>query len=531
MDIETDVLICGAGPTGLVAALCLVRQGVQCVIIDQKIEVDHTSKALLITPRTIEILDTLGLVDELIAWGSRLKGIRLIDYHNTQSSFDFSHCDTSFPFMLSVSQHVVENVLGLELKKNGLKILRSHEFASFSQDDEHVYSIIKYQNEQITIKSKYLLGCDGNQGDFSSHLKIPSTSQLLEQHILMAEVPLPKSIDGNYLYGFFSPQGSLACVPSESTARLIVEQTSDAKLINIAQPELKHFQYAVIKRVRNPFKLEGIKWSSRIKIDYGYVKQLSFKRVFLLGDSAYKHANVVGQGMNTGMQDAYHLAWQLEWVLNKNAATGFLRRYQKERQPITQQVIKRTADLTKMLSLHGKIAYQVQKSLLDMLWTFPSLKQRLMTGVAQFKAYHICKAISLSGFRKPYQIGQYVPTRIQVGENRRFNVKPYVKSNKITCLVNISDLRLQYWQTFLDGLKSYSDFIQVVAIVAHYDQKIEVPPFVTVLTLKNRPILLQALQLGANEYILIRPDYCAIGYGNINKPHRLFTWLEKIITY
>jgi 2-polyprenyl-6-methoxyphenol hydroxylase-like FAD-dependent oxidoreductase len=351
---QTDVLIVGAGPTGLTLACELLRRGISCRIIDKAPTPATTSRALGIQPRTLELFDTMGLIDPVLSTGGPVfdanfyEGDRLL---LALSTAGMQKLDTPYPQIWITPQVNVEQVLTTRLHQLGGVVERSCELVDFCDADSQVIATIKHDGDGSKteeIQAGWLVGCDGAHSQVRKALGVKFEGSTYEEKFLLADVELDWQRERDRSHTWFPTEGMFSIIPLPNSQLWRVFAVVDGETVPPVSLEL--FQQLFRERTGDTqTTLSNPTWLSSFTINRRMVDRYQIGRVFLAGDAAHIHSPFGGQGMNTGIQDAYNLAWKLALVIMGQSPEHLLNTYQEERLPIAQGVLAQTDTNTKVL--------------------------------------------------------------------------------------------------------------------------------------------------------------------------------------
>jgi 2-polyprenyl-6-methoxyphenol hydroxylase-like FAD-dependent oxidoreductase len=381
---ETDVLIVGAGPTGLALAAALRQREVEVVVIDQAAEMARTSRAAVIHARTLEVLDAVGVTQELVSRGSIVPRFSVRDGDRALITIDFDHLPTDHPYTLMLSQDQTEAVLRARLEELGVEVHQSCEFASLQQDADGVKATL---GDGRAIKAQYLVGCDGMHSVVREHAGIGFTGAAYGDSFVLADVVLDWDLDAAEVMLYFAPAGLVVIAPLPGGRHRIVATVDDAP----EAPDRAFIQALLDERgpKRGPAQVGEVTWSSRFRVHHRLADRYRDGRVFLAGDAAHVHSPAGGQGMNTGIQDAIALAERLSGVLRGGEAEATLDRYESERRPVAAQVVHLTDRLTALATVNGRTRRLLRNTLLRLLDHVPAVGRTLamnLSGLVNRKA-------------------------------------------------------------------------------------------------------------------------------------------------
>jgi 2-polyprenyl-6-methoxyphenol hydroxylase-like FAD-dependent oxidoreductase len=362
----TPVLVVGGGPTGLTVANELARHGAAVRIIDRDPDPHVTSRALVVMPRSLEIFDDLGVIDPAIAAGNEVKGLT-ITFKGRKVEMDIvglltgQHNHTGYPSLRTLSQHDTERILTESLARHGVQIERGKALTDLSQDDDAVTVSLRGGDGSIeTVRCRWVIGCDGAHSAVRKAIGIPFTGSTYREEFIMADAELAWDLPHGALYAFPSPEGIFAAfsMPGENRYRIFGNVTPGPEGPSAEYSEPTHEEFEAMIAERVPFPAEVVKehWVTRYRVHSRSVPRYRDARVFLVGDAAHVHSPAGAQGMNTGIQDAYNLAWKLALVERGIADVSLLDSYDAERHPVGVQLLKTTDRLFSVIAGHNALS-------------------------------------------------------------------------------------------------------------------------------------------------------------------------------
>ena len=369
---STDVLVAGAGPTGLMLALELARRGVNLRIVDKLAARSPYSRALVVQARSLELLQNLGLADEFLAVGFRniavtayVKGREMVRF----DLGDIGAASTPYPFVLFISQAETERILEQALNRHGITVERSTTVAGFTQDDNGVSIDLKRADGAgETLRCRYLAGCDGAHSVVRHGLGLEFKGGAYAQDFVLADVHIDWDLPHDRMQAFLASPGVMVVFPfPDGTQRIVATLPPGC---NDTEKELNLADMQTIARQLSARELTLSKpvWISRFRLHHRGVERYGLGRVFIGGDAAHIHSPAGGQGMNTGIQDAANLAWKLDLALKSaTPATNLLDSYGAERVPIGRVLLKRTDRLFEFAATRNRLIVALRNFLLPRL--------------------------------------------------------------------------------------------------------------------------------------------------------------------
>ena len=346
--MQTDVLIVGAGPTGLALACQLIRHGVDFVVIDKKETTTPYSKAIGVQARTLEIYEQIGLAKPLIDAGNIVERVRMFAGGKVRGEADFKEIGegmSPYPFVLIVEQGAHEKLLYEHIRSNGCDIGWRTEMVSFSQDEAGVNATIRRPDRsEDTVEAKYLVACDGAKSIVRHGLGLECSGSTFDRMFYVADVDLDWEYSHDALQVFLMRNSLLAFFPMKGDRQYRIVGTFPEEF---AKDEGDVLYDEIEERIKADAELPAlditaVNWFSTYRVHTRHVDKFAVGRIFLAGDSAHIHSPAGAQGMNTGIQDGYNLAWKLAWVLKGNASGELLNTYNEERLPNAENLTKTT---------------------------------------------------------------------------------------------------------------------------------------------------------------------------------------------
>lgn len=346
---EISVLIVGAGPTGLTLACDLARRNVDFRIVDKASAYFAGSRGKGLQPRSLEVLDDLGVVDRILSNGRFHLPFRAYDGATILGDRDmyegyYPTPNVPYASSLIIPQWRVEETLRQLLAASGKDVELATELASIDQDETGVTATIKTKEGREQVRCKYLVAADGGRSFVRKFLNIGFEGESWEQARMLVGDVRVDALDRDHWHTWPNhPNGWVALCPLPSTQSFQFQ----AGITADEEPTLEAFQRIIDERTgRSDLKLYDPAWLSLYRVNVRMVDRYRAGRVFLAGDAAHVHTPAGGQGMNTGIQDSYNLGWKLGLVLD-GAKPSLLDSYEEERLPVAASVLGITTRLSR----------------------------------------------------------------------------------------------------------------------------------------------------------------------------------------
>jgi 2-polyprenyl-6-methoxyphenol hydroxylase-like FAD-dependent oxidoreductase len=346
-DVKTEVLIVGAGPTGLALAIQLIRYGIDFVIVDKREGTTPYSKAIGVQARTLEIYQQIDLADRLVDQGLIAKGVRLLEGGEARAEVPLSTLGegkSPYPFLLIVEQGKHEHLLYEFIRAHGHDVRWQTTLTDFSHDDAGVAgTIINSNGEKQLVQAQYLVACDGSKSSVRTHLGLSFQGSTLERLFYVADVQLKWDFPHDMMTACLARDRSTAFfpMPGEDRYRIVGVFPEDSDKIEGEIP-YDEIEKQILEDTQLQLDIYQVNWFSTYKVHSRRVNQFRVGRCFVAGDAAHIHSPAGAQGMNTGIQDGYNLAWKLALVLRGEAGPRILDTYNEERVENAERLLETT---------------------------------------------------------------------------------------------------------------------------------------------------------------------------------------------
>lgn len=476
-----DVLIIGAGPTGLVLALWLSKLGIQVRILDKTAVPGTTSRALAVQARTLELYRQLDLADAIVQGGYTVPAANLWVKGEPVARLPFETIGkglTPYSFLEIYPQDQHEQLLIERLERFGVSVERETELKSFEEADGYVTAhLVNAQGQEETCETSYLAGCDGARSTVRKTLDVDFPGGTYQQVFYVADVDAAGPPINGELHADLDEADFLAVFPlaGSGRARLIgtvrderAEHAETLKFEDVSSRAMEHLKVQVLK----------VNWFSTYRVHHRVAEHFRSGRAFLLGDAAHVHSPAGGQGMNTGIGDAINLAWKLAAVLKGKASDTLLDSYETERIEFARRLVATTDRVFSFVTADGPIANLVRTRLAPVLLA----KATSLAAVREFM-FRTISQITLNYRAMPLSVGS-------AGDVHGGDRLPWAHDGDFD---NFETLSSMAWQVHVYGLASDP----LVAWCAEHGIALHTFPW------GPAP---EAAGLARNAFYLLRPD-------------------------
>jgi 2-polyprenyl-6-methoxyphenol hydroxylase-like FAD-dependent oxidoreductase len=388
--MNQSVLVVGAGPVGMTMALASKRQGLDVRIVDKASARTDKSKALVIWPRTLELLDIQGCAEPFIDAGLKVRAARILadDKELVHVPLDAAHSVYRYALMLPQSE--TERLLQEQVERLGVVVERRTELITFADEGEAVSALLRRADgTEEAVHADWLVACDGAHSTVRHGLALATfDGDTLPSNWVLADLLIDGAALTEEITICFSKHGLLAFFPIGNGRFRVIADTGAATPENLPEPTLAEVKSLVDARGPAGLQLHDPIWLSRFRINERKVRDYRFGRLFLAGDAAHVHSPAGGQGMNTGMQDAMNLAWKLALVCKGQAVDALLASYSPERSGIGEQVMRNAGALTKVGLVSNPLLQQLRALAANLVDHLPALKQRFVAQMTELDLHY-----------------------------------------------------------------------------------------------------------------------------------------------
>jgi 2-polyprenyl-6-methoxyphenol hydroxylase-like FAD-dependent oxidoreductase len=378
--MNANVLIAGAGPVGLAMAADLARYGVSVRLIEKAPTRTDKSKALVLWSRTLELMDRMDCTPPFLTTGRKVTAVNITAGKEPIAKIKVDGVTTPHPYALMIPQSDTEQLLGDFVTSLGVKIERNIELTDFVASADGVSSTLRHlDGTEEMFESGWLIGCDGAHSTVRHRLGMEFAGETMTSSWIIADVHLSNVPDSEEILIAWHTDGILAVFPINPPRYRVV---ADAGLTQAgaapASPTMEDVQ--TILDVRGPGGITASNpfWLTGFTINERKVSNYRSGRVFVMGDAAHIHSPAGGQGMNTGMQDAFNLAWKLALVIRGIAdEETLLQSYSSERSPVADDVLKGAGRITEVALMRGDFRQSLRNHIASFVLGLSPMKKKI----------------------------------------------------------------------------------------------------------------------------------------------------------
>ena len=353
--MTSPILIIGAGPTGMTAALELSRFNIPVRLIEKAREPETTSRAVGVQARTLELMHQRGLAAEMVRLGNPARGATVFGGGERVFRLAFGHVDSRYDYLLFLSQAETERILREAIGRQGVTIERGVELVGLSQDvlshdPAPVKVVLHHPDGRLEqAQAPWLISAEGAHSMVRTTLDMQFEGRTHPEAYALGDLLIDGDLPDTDFYVFSSPHGFMGLFPMGGGRFRLIASNPFSTPSKDTEPSLDELQRIYDQRSHIPARFHDMTWSSWFRINSRMVSQLKVGRLLLGGDSAHIHSPAGAQGMNTGIQDMIDLSWKLALVQQGLAPASLLDTYEQDRLPVMRAVLSRTEKLTGMI--------------------------------------------------------------------------------------------------------------------------------------------------------------------------------------
>jgi 2-polyprenyl-6-methoxyphenol hydroxylase-like FAD-dependent oxidoreductase len=492
--LKTNVLIIGAGPTGLMAACQLRRQGVDCIIIDKKAGPTRESRALVVHARTLELYQQMGIAGAAIQQGEIVRKAQFLVRNKKIQEVPLGLLGEGLcahPYLLILEQSLNEQLLYDHLKELEGEVLWEHELLSLMQHEEGVIAKVRYGKDVLKIEADYVIAADGGKSHMRHLLDIPFEGSTYENIFFVADTKLDWYWGRGAVSLYTARRTFMALFPMKGEHRFRVVGILPPSYQNEHPSSFDELVPYIKEEIEADLKFSDTTWFSVYRLHHRCIRHFRAQRVFFAGDAAHIHSPAGGQGMNTGLQDSHNLAWKLAWVVKGLAADALLDTYEQERLPLAKQLVSSTDRAFGMMTSgrwhHRLLRLYIFPHLVKLLFRFQKLRLRGFRTISQIGIRYISSDLTLN------RISQAL--RVKSGE--RF---PFLHTASGDCVYNL--LTEPVFHALVFSPKQNEALVEDLNGLLPSFRKI-----LTIIDLSAEKKLMESLNITKDTVFLIRPDH------------------------
>lgn len=396
-ELDTDVLIVGAGPVGLFLANECARRGLRWRIVEARPTQSTHSKALAIFPRTLEIFDMAGVVAPFLEAANRVTSVAVSTHGRTLAHMRFAPEESPYPFIAMVPQDETERLLVEQLRHKGGEVEYETSFVAAVQRDDYVSATLERKGARFELKAAFVVGCDGAHSAVRHLLHLPFEGAQYDSLFMLADMETNDALPADELQLCPSEHGPAAIFPMSATRRRLVATVEEAEG---DAPSIELVRWILRQRAPDGIEARALHWSSFFRVHHRQTERMRVGRMFIAGDAAHIHSPYGGQGMNTGLHDVWNLVWKLDLVLRGHGNERLLESYGAERRPVIKHVIETTDILTKVMGTPNRFAQVLRNAVLPMVSRLAPFQHAFVQRLSELGiAYHGSPIVEGAGER------------------------------------------------------------------------------------------------------------------------------------
>ena len=502
---DCQVLVVGAGPTGLVLACELLARGIRARIIDKGDGMVLQTRALGIHARTLEVFDMMDLAERFVEHGQVVRRFHMYADGKTLVRLELARNGSAFGFMLDVPQDMTETILRQRVGELGGSVEQRTELSGLRQDLGGVTATVTEPGGTVrTVTADYAAGADGAHSRVRSELGLDFRGHPYTQDWLLADVHLGWDRPDDEMHAFFRRDGRpLICMPMrEQLWRVILPYAGDR---DRRAPTLEEIQRLVGERAPEPVPVSDPAWLATFQCQRRSTHVYRRGRVMLAGDAVHIHSPAGGQGMNTGIMDAHNLAWKLALVASGQASDGLLDSYGQERGPVAADVLALTHALVKLGTVTHPMQRAARNAIVPVAGRLTPIQRRAVRRISHIHVAYPSSPLTHPGrSRHGLQPGQRAPDLEVTGRGQKTRLYEVLRHGRHVLLISGPDPG----GALLPRMRPWQDQVDVVTTTSGRTD--------------------QPGTGRAGSVYLLRPDGYVAGRGSVARPDNLLNYLHRL---
>lgn len=532
-----DVFIIGAGPVGMVTAAELIRYGVSVRIVDKRTGPVEYSHASIVHARTLEVLEAMGIVDGWLQNGYPFRKTTFFAFGKKLGQLMIEGVDSPYSVPRDIGQNITERLLIEHLLSVNIKIERPVEAIAFEQNNDYASVTLRHQDGQVeVVQAKWVVSAEGSGSMVRKALNIPFEGERYEnQEFVQTDAHIRWSYPVGEGYMFINKDRFVGMFPFDSDGfyRILCARP-DKNPEDKSDPTLEEMQQIVREVADDKAELSNPKWLNRFRTQHRKAARFIEGRAILAGDAGHVHVPVGGQGMNTGIQDAFNLSWKLAYVIRGLAQPHLLDSYNTERQPVAEELLKTTDSGFRVMVQPNDLTELAMRFLGPVVFHTDALMHRIRDVVEEVKIAYRKSPISEDhgGSRGP-QAGERAPDATVVTLSNRATVRLFQVLNGTQW-----NLLLFFGRNPDTNTEAQLKHL-ATQITTQYQHLVRVH-YISILSTEAQPqmsVLVDHLEYAHDKYgvdkaclYLIRPDWYIGFRGSLTDSEKLLTYLSQILT-
>jgi 2-polyprenyl-6-methoxyphenol hydroxylase-like FAD-dependent oxidoreductase len=408
MVADVTVLVVGAGPTGLLLAAELSRRGIVCRVIDANPAPLHWDRATVVHPRSLEIFESLGILEPLLAQGVKQRVARLHSAGKVLGMIDLSTCGSRYGFNIGISEEVTESILTEYLKQQGGKVTRSSRLTDLKEHGDGLAATIDHDGATEHVSAQWVVGCDGIHSITREVSGIELTGHDISDPWAVFDATLTgwlDSYEANYAY-FDEIPVHLTALPKRRWRVYVRPSSPDSDVVADALSTLNCYLPAI--------RFDDVTTPARFHCHTKIATRYRSGRILLAGDAAHVCSPAQGHGMNSGLQDAFNLAWKLALVCHGHSTPAILDSYEAERRPAAETIMASGDAVEHVHSVTGKAERRARDEEIRAVFSDPKLRHHEAIAEAELNVDYGASPIVMGDKHEALAPGQRLPDAIKV---------------------------------------------------------------------------------------------------------------------